>query len=92
MHVWVKSFLSLGWGRLSLVSETENFPFTETLHLYYCLVLLHLFALEHFSAGTVNEYERDCIYVDSTGLFYKVLKSALVAENAAVSLQIQMVS
>lgn len=62
------------------------------LHLYYCLVLLHLFALEHFSAGTVNEYERDCICVDSTGLFYKVLKSALVAENAAVSLQIQMVS
>lgn len=92
MHAWIKSFLSLGWGRLSLVSETENFPFTEMLHLYYCLVLLHLFALEHFSAGTVNEYERDCICVDSTGLFYKVLKSALVAENAAVSLQIQMVS
>lgn len=60
------------------------------LHLYYCLVLLHLFALEHFSAGTVKEYERDC--VDSTALFYKVLKSALVAENTAVSLQIQMVS
>lgn len=62
------------------------------LHLYYCLVLLHLFALEHFSAGTVHEYERDFICVDSTGLFYKVLKSALVAENAAVSLQVQMVS
>jgi len=62
------------------------------LHLCYCLVLLHLFALELFSAGIVNEYERDYICVDSTGLFYEVLKSALVAENAAVSLQIQMVS
>lgn len=92
MHDGIKGFLSLGWGRVSLVSETENFPFTEMLYFYYCLGLLHLFALEHFSAGTVNEYERDCICVDSTGLLHKVLKSALVAENAAVSLQIQMVS
>lgn len=34
-------------------------------------VLLHLFTLEHFSSGTVNEYERDGICVDSTGLLYK---------------------
>lgn len=54
-------------------------------------VLLHLFALEHFSAGTVSEYERDCICVDSTGLFYKIRKLGLVAENAAVSLRIQLV-
>lgn len=58
-----KIFLSLERGRVLLVSETENFPFTEMLHFYYCLVLLHLFALEYFSAGTVNEYEKDCIFL-----------------------------
>lgn len=43
------------------------------LYFYYCLGLLHLFALEHFSAGTVNEYEREGICVDSTGLIEKPL-------------------
>lgn len=64
------------------------------LHYHYFLVLFHLFALElfFFSAAALNEYERECICVDSSGLFYKVLKSALVAKNAAGTLQIQMVS
>lgn len=65
---WDKKF-SVTWVGKGLTGfKKRKFSVHQNVTSIIAWVLLHLFALEHFSAGTVNEYERDCICVDSTGL------------------------